>query len=103
MKKFAVVTAAFITTLPHLVSARERACCRYSCQQVLKNNSEIGQHCSALFHPQGSVECPDYCDDSFSCVIKGPTNVFVTESKCEVKAFASVRSSFKIVTNVLLD
>ena len=55
------------------------------------------------FHPQGSVECPDYCDDSFSCVIKGPTDVFVTESKCEVKALTSVRSSFKIVTNVLLD
>jgi len=61
-----VVTAALITTLPLLAWARERACCRYSCQQ-------------------GSVECPDYCDDSFSCVIKGPTNVFVTESKCEIE------------------
>ena len=29
-----VVTAALITTLPLLAWARERACCRYSCQQV---------------------------------------------------------------------
>ena len=55
-----------------------------------------------LAHPQGSVECPDYCDDSFSCVIKGPTNVFVTESKCEVKALASKRSIF-IIANMFLD
>jgi len=65
MKKFAM-TAVFVATLPLLALARERACCRYSCQQ-------------------GSVECPDHCDDSFSCVIKGPNNVFVTESECEIE------------------
>ena len=57
---------------------------------------------STLSHPQGSVECPDYCDDSFSCVIKGPTNVFVTESKCEVKALASEKQ-IHIIANMFLD
>ena len=57
---------------------------------------------STLSHPQGSVECPDYCDDSFSCVIKGPTNVFLTESKCEVKALASEKQ-IHIIANMFLD
>ena len=98
-----VVTAALITTLPLLAWARERACCRYSCQQV--GWFGIGQQFtqqSTLSHPQGSVECPDYCDDSFSCVIKGPTNVFVTESKCEVKALASEKQ-IHIIANMFLD
>ena len=34
------------------------------------------------------MECPDHCDDSFSCVIRGPSNVLVTEPECEVKSLS---------------
>ena len=70
-----MVMMVLVALLPLLSEARERTCCRYSCEKV----RPMGWGSESTLLLQGSVFCADHCSSSSSCVLRSRLGSLVSQ------------------------